>query len=161
MPCSSPLAPQLGLTSTDGGGHRFHRRPRVEDAALRRAAESDAFDTGRGDRRIGRGAFVEEHVDRPPPGKEGLRRGNRREHRILVVLAHRDDPHVDGVLTHQPGKKAVEPLLQPLLLHGGLFAKRAERPLGGRKRAGSDLRGGHGRKRKNADSADAPNRGCS
>ena len=64
-------------------------------------------------RRAGRGARVEEHVDRAAPRGERLGRGERGEHRVLVVLAHRHDPHVDAVLAHQRRQEGVEALLQP------------------------------------------------
>ena len=72
------------------------------------------------------GALVEEDVDRATPRGEGRRRHERRERRVLVVFAHRDDPHVDAVLPHQAGQDGLQPLLEPRLLHRRLFAQRAE-----------------------------------
>ena len=72
------------------------------------------------------GAAIEEDVDRPPPRREGRRRHDRREHRILVVLAHRHDPHVDPVRAHERRQHEVHPLLQPSLLDLGLLAEGAE-----------------------------------
>ncbi len=47
------------------------------------------------------GPAVEEDVDGAPARGEGRGRHERREHRVLVVLAHRHHPHVDAVLAHQ------------------------------------------------------------
>ena len=52
-----------------------------------------------------RRALIEEHVDRAPAGGEGLGRDDRREHGILVVLAHRNDPEVDACLRMSAGRK--------------------------------------------------------
>ena len=38
------------------------------------------------------------------------RGGDRGEHRILVVFAHRHDPHVDAVLPHEGRQEGVQPL---------------------------------------------------
>ena len=90
------------------GGRAAGRRPpasstcaprRRRPATCRRArcARRTASPTGA----VRGGALVEEHVDRPPARGERLGRDDRREHRVLVVLAHRHDPHVDAVLAHE------------------------------------------------------------
>ncbi len=126
--CSSPHS-SAWRPRPDVSGRRLRGAARLEDAALRRATECDPLDA-RGRRRLTRGrALVEEHVDRAAPRGERLRRRDREEDGILVVLAHRHDPQVDAVLAQEPGQEAVEPLLQPLLLQLRLLAQRAERAL--------------------------------
>src|SRR5262249_22535583 len=110
----------------------LRRRPGVEAPALGGAAERDALDARRRRLLAGRHALVEEDVDGAAASGERLGRDDRREHRVLVVLAHRDHPHVDAVFAHQRREKRVEPLLQPLLLQSGLIAERSERAVGRR-----------------------------
>ena len=115
-----------------------HGRLGLEHAALRRPPEREPFDTGRARRRAGDRALVEEDVNRPAARVERVRRGDGPEDRVLVVLAHGDDPHIDAVLAHERRQEGVEPLLQPGLLHRGLFAQRAEWPVRVRQRAGGE-----------------------
>ena len=75
------------------------------------------------------GAPVVEDVDGAAARGEGGGRNERREDRVLVVLAHGDDPHVHAVLPHQPGQDGLQPFREPGLLGRGLFAEGAERPL--------------------------------
>ena len=122
------VAPELGLLAApDIGCGRLRRAPRLEHAALRRAAERNALHTAGRGRGSGRGARVEEHVDGPPPRGERFRGGDRAEYRVLGVLAHRHDPHVEAVLAHQRRQERVEPLAQPALLHRRELTQRAER----------------------------------
>ena len=97
-----------GLGAADGLVH----------AALVGAAERDALHA--------LGAAIEEHVDRAAARGERGGRDERAEDRVLVVLAHRDDPHVHAVLAHERRQRAVHALLEPALLHHRLFAQRAE-----------------------------------
>ena len=107
-------------------GRRHHR----EDAVVVEAANGIP---------LGRlaAAGVEEHQDGAAPRRVIGERRHRREHRVLVVLTSRDDPHVDPLAGHQPGQQRVEPLLDPrrdqlVLLavrqhaHGGIGIGRLE-----------------------------------
>ena len=124
-----PLPHQLG--SPPGGGiDRVAREHRLVQSALRRPAQRQALDALR------RPAVVED-VDGAAPRGEGRRRHERPEHRVLVVLPHRDDPHPDPVLAHQPRQHRIEPVAQPLLLDRRLLAQRAERLA----RSGAERRG--------------------
>ena len=93
------VAPQLGLASADrsAASHGPRGRTRLEHAALRRATERESLDARSVHGRAGGRALVEEHVDGAPTSREGLRRDNRGEDGVLVVLAHRHDPEVDAV----------------------------------------------------------------
>jgi hypothetical protein len=123
------VAPEFGLLLFAGGGvGRFRRTAGVEHAALGCTAERDALHAVGRRRLAARRAGVEEHVDRPPASGKRFRRHDRGEHRILVVLAHRYNPHVDRMLSHQPWEERVQPFPEPLLLHRGLVAHGAERP---------------------------------
>ena len=106
------VAPELRLLSA---AHVCRRRPAAiaarrtrRPATCRRARCVRCTPARRRPRR--RGALVEEDVNRPPARRERLRRGDRGEHRVLVVFAHRHDPEVDAVLAHQGRKERVEPL---------------------------------------------------
>ena len=128
--CSSPHSSACACTWPPAGpAGGLRRADRRVDAALRRAAQREPLDRLRRTACASRGARIEEDVDRPPPRGERRRRHDRREHRILVVLAHRHDPHPDAVLLHQRGQHGVHPLLEPALLQIGLLAQRAERPI--------------------------------
>jgi hypothetical protein len=66
-----------------------------------------------------------EEVDGAPPRREGRRRDEGAEHRILVVLAHRHHPRIDAVPAHDRRQHGRQPLGQPPLLARGLVAQRA------------------------------------
>ena len=81
---------------------RHHRvKPVVIEAADRIALDGLAA------------AGVVEDEDGAPPRCEVGERRHRREHRVLVVFACRDDPHVDPLARHQRAEQRVEPLLDP------------------------------------------------
>ena len=71
-------------------------------------------------------ARVGEHENRPAPRRERGERRHRSEHRIVVVLARHDDPHVDPLARHQRGQHRVEPLGNPALDDWRLLAMRED-----------------------------------
>ena len=59
------------------------------------------------------GAGIVEDEDGAPPRCEVGERRHRREHRVFVVFARRDDPHVDPFTRHDRTEQGVESLLDP------------------------------------------------
>ena len=92
------LPEEVPLLVTDefSGWLRRRRSSRTEGfeySSLTRASEREALD--------GPVVLTRNHIDGPAPGSKSGRRGNRPEHRVLCVLPHGQDPHIDTVLSHQ------------------------------------------------------------
>src|SRR5687768_18162955 len=84
-----PRADKLRPPS-DGWIDRVTRDVGLVQPALRAPAERQALHAAPG-------AAIREHIDRAPPRAGGGRSNEGPDAGILVVFAHRDDPHVDAV----------------------------------------------------------------